>query len=1280
MASSRRNGGPPSFRSASATSGPSGSGLGLPRLPSRSGTMNSSTSSRLGMSVSSSESEAGPSTISPMPMSPSKRAVRNQMGNGQSKKGDEGSNIKVFVRVRGRAPGEEAVKAPVISTEGPKCSSVHVQLEPPPVSSLSGVPTSTLVTASDSPREKIYNFDNVFGPEADQGMVYQTVVTPALQEVLAGYNCTVFAYGQTGTGKTHTMEGDLTSQLGTYSAEAGIIPRTLYRLFHQLELSEKEYSVHASFVELYNEELRDLLSVEQPSSLAAGGLRMYDDRNKGVILQGLEDIPTSDAAHGLELLRRGSHKRQIAATNCNEASSRSHSIFTLTVHTKETTAKGEDVVRVGKLNLVDLAGSENIGRSGAENKRAREAGMINQSLLTLGRVINALVEKTPHIPYRESKLTRLLQESLGGRTKTCIIATVSAEKESQEETISTLDYALRAKSIKTRPEMNSRMTRAGLINEYVKEIEKLKRDVLAARLQEGVYISDESYKQMQEESEERKNTTQELRRVIEVAESKRASLQEQFEQNMQLLLKREAEVKTVKSECSEKKKELDTVIEQARELQVAVAEEKELREAYRNSERKLNRIAAGLRTQADENQSDLGGLFAKLERKSQVEHTNQKLVERFRGSLSSQVTALQEHGTRFQSSQEEFVKSLQSTIETRRLEEEAALTSASQDIHTRLEELQTLSTDISSAQGEDHDRVQQLAHAISNVKERVSTLMQERSSTLCNDWKELQTQLLESHNAHLASAKKALHTLQDTVSGIVQQSQDHLKFEQSTIAHVKMLAEEASQREIASVRAQNEQLTSLLRDERVKSSEMRERLAKSISDLVLGYTTERDESIEKAIGSVQTQMTAAEASATAFVEEHGKPLGELESAANDFANSLTDREKASKRYQKRGETSLQTTHEKLNEAAELWGENMSQGLSGCDEQVLTATNELHANGQEKSQAASSAHTTQKARAEQLMTGLTDTVQIATSQLSSTLGHCEKMSTSCIDLTSAQESQSKDFLQLMDTSLKSMQSMTRRYLSDEFAQDVPTGQTPVKRDHLAKGNNPHWKLVPGARQKALEQYRHLVAKKQSSLQVNRKRRSASIVPSEPDGTIGTLPDDSRDTIVTSHSSSSSVAASSDGGWMEDELLIEDGDEGVLSDGNQLGDEEGEDEDESLEDSMEHTVTENDETVKLPSVLPPTSRPSVAGAQSQIQLKRRAPTSFLGTAANRKVATVGRSISSAIPNSRGVLSEKNNLQQQPSAIAASSSKIQKKVPTTSTTTSSNASAGNRRITRA
>src|SRR6201996_7618956 len=253
------------------------------------------------------------------------------------------------------------------------------------------------------------------------------------------------------------MSGDITDMLPVPEA-AGIIPRGLHSLFDRLgeEQSEKcESSVKCSFIELYNEELRDLLAADDNTKL-----KIFDEQNKNgrttTLVQGMEETHIKTASKGIQLLREGSHKRQVAATKCNDLSSRSHTVFTVTVYMKRQSEAGEDFVCSGKLNLVDLAGSENIQRSGAENKRAAEAGNINKSLLTLGRVINALVEKSTHIPYRESKLTRLLQESLGGRDKTVIIATISPSSASIDETLSTLDYAYRAKNIKNKPQVNEK--------------------------------------------------------------------------------------------------------------------------------------------------------------------------------------------------------------------------------------------------------------------------------------------------------------------------------------------------------------------------------------------------------------------------------------------------------------------------------------------------------------------------------------------------------------------------------------------------------------------------------------------------------------------------------------------------------------------------------------------------------------------------------------------------------------------------------------------------------
>ncbi|GAB6023319.1 Kinesin- protein 11 [Chamberlinius hualienensis] len=365
--------------------------------------------------------------------------------------------------------------------------------------------------------QKIFTFDRVFDPRTSQIDVYKAVVSPLLKEVLMGFSCTVFAYGQTGTGKTFTMEGERSESLHVSwedDPQSGIAPRAMHHLFENLREQDLDYSLRVSFLELYNEELFDLLGPIDDNSK----LRLYEDpvRKGSVIVSGIEEVAVHSKDEVYTILKRGADKRQTAATLMNANSSRSHTIFSITVHIKDNTMEGDELMKIGKLNLVDLAGSENIGRSGAVDKRAREAGNINQSLLTLGRVITALVERSPHIPYRESKLTRLLQDSLGGKTKTSIIATISPASINMEETLSTLEYAHRAKNITNKPEANEKLTKKALIKQYTEEIERLKRDLIANREKNGIYMDPEMYTQMTNDIQIKGEENKELQEKIKV--------------------------------------------------------------------------------------------------------------------------------------------------------------------------------------------------------------------------------------------------------------------------------------------------------------------------------------------------------------------------------------------------------------------------------------------------------------------------------------------------------------------------------------------------------------------------------------------------------------------------------------------------------------------------------------------------------------------------------------------------------------------------------------------
>uniref|UniRef100_A0A6P7FK00 Kinesin-like protein n=1 Tax=Diabrotica virgifera virgifera TaxID=50390 RepID=A0A6P7FK00_DIAVI len=343
-------------------------------------------------------------------------------------------------------------------------------------------------------KEKKYSFDRVFKPTATQIELYLNVIAPLIHDVVEGYNCTVFAYGQTGTGKTYTMTGEKCNLVGDWREDvhAGVIPRAAFHIFHELDkLSKVDVNVKVSYIELYNEEIRDLLSDNENI------LQMYSDNKGSVTISGMTEISVRNGEDICKYLQRGIVKRQIAPTLMNHQSSRSHTVFTISINTRETTVCGDDILKAGKINLVDLAGSENIAKSGCKEIRAVELANINKSLLTLGRVIHALADKShKHVPYRDSKLTRILQDSLGGHTKTAIIATISPAINSHEETSSTLEYAFRARDIKNTPTVNEKMTKNEVIEGLVKEIDKLQKDLDAARSGTGFYVNKENYERM----------------------------------------------------------------------------------------------------------------------------------------------------------------------------------------------------------------------------------------------------------------------------------------------------------------------------------------------------------------------------------------------------------------------------------------------------------------------------------------------------------------------------------------------------------------------------------------------------------------------------------------------------------------------------------------------------------------------------------------------------------------------------------------------------------------
>ena len=460
------------------------------------------------------------------------------------------------------------------------------------------------------------------------------------------------------------MSGDMTETMGMLSDEAGIIPRVLQQLFTKLELDSAESCVKCSFIELYNEDLRDLLSVDENAKL-----KIYDDASRkghlSTVVQGMEEKHIKNASEGIKVLQDGSLKRQVAATKCNDLSSRSHTVFTITTYVKKTNEHGiEDLVSAGKLNLVDLAGSENIQRSGAENKRAAEAGLINKSLLTLGRVINALVDRSPHIPYRESKLTRLLQDSLGGRTKTCIIATIPPAKTNLEETLSTLDYAFRAKNIKNKPQLNAMLSKKTLLKDFTAEIEKLKSELITTRQRNGVYLSNDAYEEMTAQSESRRIVLEEQNAKIETMETNlRNKVQELFSLKTSFMgLKKDHDGTQAKLDATQDV--LDQTEMVLSETRKTLAEEAEMRKAHEETEGKLAQIGDELINKLHKTVHDVSGLHAKNKRKSDLQTLNRAAWGTSQGQVADVTTMVERRIQEFQEEQQEHIASVSRRMES----------------------------------------------------------------------------------------------------------------------------------------------------------------------------------------------------------------------------------------------------------------------------------------------------------------------------------------------------------------------------------------------------------------------------------------------------------------------------------------------------------------------------------------------------------------------------------------------------------------------------------------
>ncbi|GIQ81571.1 kinesin-like protein [Kipferlia bialata] len=395
--------------------------------------------------------------------------------------GQGAENVRVAVRVRPPNESERGQPMCVTTEEGAPVIEVDTEGTVPPKAGPKGrTPNSG---AAKSPIQR-YTFDHVFPPGSGNDELYSALGPSLLDSTLSGYHSTLFAYGQTGSGKTYSVSGDHVSP--------GIIPRLNTELFERMDTmkdEKHEFLVTLSYLELYKDSLRDLLS---PSSNTP--LEIREHPKLGIFVNGLTELVVESASDVMSLAQQAAQLRQVGSTDMNAQSSRSHTVFSLKVQQRQTeTVKDTETVStlVSKLSLVDLAGSESVKKTGAAGDRFQEGVAINSALLALGNVIHALSEQArsksrgrgpsqaAFIPYRNSKLTRLLQESLGGNARTTMLATVSPSRVQCQETLGTLGFARRAKIITNSVKKNEDES-ATVIASLREEIETLR-----AQLQGG---------------------------------------------------------------------------------------------------------------------------------------------------------------------------------------------------------------------------------------------------------------------------------------------------------------------------------------------------------------------------------------------------------------------------------------------------------------------------------------------------------------------------------------------------------------------------------------------------------------------------------------------------------------------------------------------------------------------------------------------------------------------------------------------------------------------------
>ncbi|XP_001352463.2 kinesin-like protein Klp61F [Drosophila pseudoobscura] len=942
-------------------------------------------------------------------------------------------NIQVYVRVRPLNARERCIRsAEVVDVLNPREILTRHTL--------------------DSKLTKKFTFDRSFGPDSKQCDVYAVVVSPLIEEVLSGYNCTVFAYGQTGTGKTHTMVGNETAELKSSwedDSDVGIIPRALSHLFDELRMMEVEFTMRISYLELYNEELCDLLSTDDSTKI-----RIFDDSTKkgSVIIQGLEEITVQSKDDVYKLLEKGKERRKTATTLMNAQSSRSHTVFSIVVHIRENGIDGEDMLKIGKLNLVDLAGSENVSKAGNEKGiRVRETVNINQSLLTLGRVITALVDRAPHVPYRESKLTRLLQESLGGRTKTSIIATISPGHKDIDETLSTLEYAHRAKNIQNKPEVNQKLTKKTVLKEYTEEIDKLKRDLLAARDKNGIYLAEETYGEMTMKMDSQNRELNEKMLLLKALKDELQSKEKSFHDISVILMAKTQELKKTEQHLTDTKGSLLLTKKVLTKTKRRYKEKKQLVVSHMKTEETLTTQAHKILAVADLATNETEQLHGTIERRRDTDEKIRSACDQFKDRMQDNLEVIGGSLSLYLEQQAASKQHLSQELENSNSVVQRLTVNASKSI----EMLKV----ICSQSLKDQEQLQ--AKLVADISEHcdghttmlVEALLdqlQQRERQLREDIHLQVLELEENNHSH----KAMLESMQQRLSSIIANSAESLEKHVTEVQRQLELLSELSlpdaenlqqlQAEVANERAlahQEEALIESLMMQLEQFKELRAKNSHSMSQRLLQMEENRlqkSKKVEKTKASVQAyQIEGSAASQAAQAELSAQMASGMRCVDLGVAKC-----------------SMLQAH--MTNLCQEFVKNTDLNVVACRNNLQNVKAMCLDNGKERD-------TLKEKQLKELENVCEERLQLEREERQRFIGH----STVAVDLVEQLQQQTTEHETLQRQQLQICDQDVIRFQQNELKTYAPTGTTPSKRDFVYPrslvATSPHQDIVRRYRQ-------------------------------------------------------------------------------------------------------------------------------------------------------------------------------------------------------------------------